>query len=96
MNPPQSWADWKARLKQHYRPKQDQLGLTRKINSLRESSMKDLDDKVRELMADISEVATFDENRQMMDIFGGMLFQRIKEISAGSFAFAFKKKNGTG
>ncbi|XP_051860888.1 uncharacterized protein LOC127565609 [Drosophila albomicans] len=46
INTPTTWEECKEKLRHHYRPRMDQMGLTRKINNLRVTSIKDLDIKL--------------------------------------------------
>lgn len=94
VNPPATWDECKQRLRKHYKPSKDQMTITKEIGSLRVSSIKELVDKVRKLVEDITEYAAFDDNGTVsIDIFSGMLVQKLKELASGSLAYAIMTKN---
>lgn len=93
VNPPANWTECQQLLKRHYKSSKDQMTITREISSLRVSSIKDLENKLRILVNDITEFAAFNENGVVMvEIFSGMLLQRIKELVSGSLAYAIISK----
>lgn len=93
VEPPANWEQCVSTLKRHYRSSKNQMTITREISSLRVSNIQDLDNKLTKLVEDITEFVAFDDNgRVMLEIFGGMLVQRIKELVSGSLAYAIMNK----
>ncbi len=86
INTPTSWEQCKEKLRHHYRPRMDQMGLTRKINNLKVTSIRDLDIKVRYIVEEITDFAVFENNENLVNILSALLIQRIKELSSGSLA----------
>lgn len=86
INTPTTWEQCKEKLKHHYRPRTDQMGLTRKINNLKVSSIRDLDIKVRYIVEEITDFAVFENNENLVNILSGLLIQRVKELASGSMA----------
>lgn len=62
------------------------MGLTRKINNLRVTSIRDLDIKVKFIVEEITDFAVFENNESLVNILSSLLIQRIKELAAGPMA----------
>lgn len=93
INAPADWTSCKENLRQHYKSSKNQLQITNIIGRMQVRSIKELQDTIKNIVEDITEFATFEENGGiMLEIFSGMLVQKIKEIVIGPLAYAVIKK----
>lgn len=59
--PPNNWTDSKQHLLQHFKPQKNQLQITKEINQLNVRSIEEIENKIKMLVEDITEYATFED-----------------------------------
>lgn len=88
-DPPTDWSQCLNKLKQHFRASKDELTITKDIGVLRVRSIYELDYKIKDIVENIAEHATFSNNsKRITDIFHGMLIMKVKELVSGALAYA--------
>lgn len=86
-NNPESWEQARDLLKQHFRPVINYKEITRKITSLRVSSIFDLNNKIEGIIQDINSFSTYETNPcQTKDSLYSLLTCQIKQIVSGNLS----------
>lgn len=90
-NRPETWEQARDLLKQHFRPIINHKDVTRKIVSLRVSSIFDLNCKVESLIQEINSFATYENNvNQTRESLYSLLITQIKQIVSGNLSREIK------
>lgn len=86
-NNPETWEQARNLLKQHFRPIINHKDITRRIVTLKVSSIFDLNCKVENLIQEINSFSTYEENiKQTKDSLYSLLVHQIKQIVSGNLS----------
>ncbi|XP_055909835.1 uncharacterized protein DDB_G0289917-like [Eupeodes corollae] len=90
---PSTWTECIDKLRKHFRPAKDDLTITRQIGLLRVRSIRELDNKIKTIVEDITEYAAFSDNsRNITNSLLCVLAMKIKEMVSGALAYALSEK----